>query len=470
MTNIIPVILSGGSGTRLWPLSRKGFPKQFHKLFNDKTMLQNTLERIKSLNTQPPIIVTHEDYRFLVAEQLQSMGIKPGGIILEPYGRNTAPALGMAAKRIIDNYDDGIMLVLSADHKIDDVSKFCKYISYAYDHAKSSKLVTFGIKPTSAETGYGYIKSSNTGAPVSCIDKFVEKPDETTAKRYYESGEYLWNSGMFLFRADTYLSELKQYEPTVSKCVNMSHLNALVDCDFVRIQDTQFNECPNVSVDVAVMEATDNAVVVTMEDVGWSDVGTWDSLLNASAKEVNGNVIHGDVIAKDTKRSVVHSSGRLVTTLGLDGVIVVETSDAVMVANKDKVHCIKDLINTLSKNDRSELNHHTEVARPWGSYDSINSGDRFQVKRLTVNPGSKLSLQKHYHRSEHWVVVSGTAIVTIGDKEQVVTENQSAYIPVGIEHCLKNPGKLPLELIEVQIGQYLGEDDIVRISDDYGRV
>jgi mannose-1-phosphate guanylyltransferase len=467
---ILPVIMAGGSGSRLWPLSRQQFPKQFLTLLGNHSMLQTTAQRLKGIEHAPALVICNEEHRFSVAEQFRSNGIKTSGIILEPVGRNTAPAIALAAIQALKSGDDPLLLVLAADHVIKDEVAFCASVAQAGPFAQADKLVTFGIVPTVPETGYGYIKrgdvqGTETGFTVA---QFVEKPNLATAQDYLASGEYYWNSGMFLFKASTYLAELKTHRPDMFRACEQAMTATQVDLDFIRIDKAAFESCPDDSVDYAVMEKTTQAVVVPM-DCGWSDVGSWSALWEVSDKDEHGNACRGDVINVDTRNTYVHASEKLVTTIGLDDVVVVETKDAILVAKQSQVQQVKKIVEQLKAEDRSEWQHHREVYRPWGKYDSIDNGDRFQVKRITVKPGEKLSIQMHHHRAEHWIVVTGTAKVTNGDKDILLTENQSTYIPVGVIHALENPGKVPLELIEVQSGSYLGEDDIVRFEDRYGR-
>ncbi|WP_395345728.1 mannose-1-phosphate guanylyltransferase/mannose-6-phosphate isomerase [Ningiella sp. W23] len=465
-----PIVLAGGSGSRLWPKSRAALPKQFLSLTSERTMLQDTILRLPPSAVSNPMIICNEDHRFLAAEQMLRAGIKHDGILLEPVGRNTAPAIALAAMLASKNDHDPILLVLAADHLIEDHEAFEGAISRAQSLAEQNKLVTFGIVPTEAHTGYGYIKAGEAFAQGSQVAEFVEKPDASTAFKYLESGEYFWNSGMFMFKASAYLRELKQHRPNIFKACEDSITETESDLDFIRISQADFEKCPDESVDYAVMENTTAACMVSL-DAGWSDVGSWSSLWETSKqKDVNNNVCVGDVMLEGVSGSYINAEQRLVSVIGLDDIVVVETKDAVMVANRHKVQDIKCVVNELKSNHRPEFEFHREVFRPWGSYDSIDNGKRYQVKRITVKPGEKLSVQMHHHRAEHWIVVSGTASVTIGDNTQLVTENESVYIPVGEIHALENPGKIPLDLIEVQSGGYLGEDDIVRFSDRYGRV
>ncbi|BDA59929.1 mannose-1-phosphate guanylyltransferase/mannose-6-phosphate isomerase [Shewanella xiamenensis] len=468
---ILPVIMAGGSGSRLWPLSRQQFPKQFLTLLGNNSMLQTTAQRLKGIEHAPALVICNEEHRFSVAEQFRANAIKTSGIILEPVGRNTAPAIALAAMQALKCGEDPLLLVLAADHVIKDEAAFCASVVQAVPFAQAGKLVTFGIVPTAPETGYGYIKrgdeqGDNAGFSVA---EFVEKPKLATAQEYLASGEYYWNSGMFLFKASTYLAELKSHRPDMFTACEQAMAATQSDLDFVRVDKSAFEACPDDSIDYAVMEKTTQAVVVPM-DCGWSDVGSWTALWEVSEKDQYGNACRGDVINVDTRNTYVHASEKLVTTIGLDDVVVVETKDAILVAKQSEVQKVKKIVEQLKAEDRSEWQHHREVYRPWGKYDSIDNGERFQVKRITVKPGEKLSIQMHHHRAEHWIVVTGTAKVTNGDREILLTENQSTYIPVGVVHALENPGKVPLELIEVQSGSYLGEDDIVRFEDRYGRL
>jgi len=467
---IIPVILSGGAGTRLWPLSRELYPKQLLPLLGERTMLQDTVLRLQGLNRlAPPLVVCNEAHRFLVAEQLRGIGVTPSAIVLEPVGRNTAPAVALAAIRAIDSASDGdpVLLVLPADHVLADVHAFHEAIGAAQDAAESDRLVTFGVVPTRPETGYGYIKARGKG-PVREIAQFVEKPEKAVAVHYVKSGDYLWNSGMFMFRASTFLKELRQHDPAILEACTAAMSGARADLDFLRVDEEAFSACPSDSIDYAVMEKTSLASVVPL-DAGWSDVGSWSSLHEASGQDEDGNVFKGDVFAHDTHNSFVYSESRLVATVGLEDHIVVETKDAVLVARRDRVQGVKALVEELRAAGRDEADLHRQVFRPWGSYDSVDEGEGFQVKRLIVNPGGVLSLQMHHHRAEHWVVVRGTARVTRGKDTYLVHENESTFIPQGEVHRIENPGKVPLHVIEVQSGSYLGEDDIVRLEDTYGR-
>ena len=470
---ILPVIMAGGSGTRLWPLSRQLFPKQFLTLNGEHSMLQNTAMRLAGIEHEAPVVICNEEHRFSVAEQFRANNIANSGIILEPVGRNTAPAIALAALNAVKNGDDPLLLVLAADHVIKNEAAFCQSVNNAAPLAEEGKLVTFGIVPTAPETGYGYIKGgdsiSGAESDAFVVSEFVEKPDLATAEQYLASGDYYWNSGMFLFKASTYLAELKAHNPAIYTACENSIASTQADADFIRVDKAAFEACPDDSIDYAVMENTTQAVVVPM-DCGWSDVGSWSALWEIEDKDENGNAFKGDVISVNSTNSYVNAEEKLVAVIGLDDVVVVETKDAILVSKKSEVQLVKNVVNELKANDRSEFKLHREVYRPWGKYDSVDNGERFQVKRITVKPGAKLSVQMHHHRAEHWIVVSGTAMVTNGDKQIMLTENQSTYIPIGVIHALENPGKVDLELIEVQSGSYLGEDDIVRFEDRYGRV
>lgn len=469
--NLIPVILSGGSGTRLWPLSRKSFPKQFLDLLDGKSLFQATLERCKSVTSKPPIIVTNEEHRFLVAEQTRQTGISPESIMLEPAGRNTAPAIAVAALKAIADYPGAnpILLVLPADHNITDSPTFSRMVQSGMSAAKGGKLITFGIVPDKPETGYGYIRAgASVEDGVLKVDEFVEKPDLETATNYVESGDFFWNSGMFMFRADRYLEELEKFSPKMVASCKAAFENGSEDLDFCRLDKESFEASPDDSIDYAVMERTEDACVIPM-NAGWSDVGAWPALADIHEKDENNNVTQGDVLTHDTSNCMIHSDHRLVAAVGVDNLVVVETPDAILVSTRERAQDVKVIVNALKKDERTEATVHREIYRPWGKYDSIDYGDRFQVKRITVSPGAELSLQMHHHRAEHWIVVSGTAEVTCDDKVMQLTENQSTYIPLGSTHRLANRGVIPLELIEVQSGSYLGEDDIVRFSDNYGR-
>lgn len=467
MQKIIPVILSGGSGTRLWPLSRKHYPKQLLNLTGGTyTMLQETAIRVNHL--QAPIVVCNEDHRFMVAEQLKVVGDSAASIILEPVARNTAPAITLAALNAMESDEDAIIAVFPADHVISDQAAFESSLQIAIDAAKQGDLVTFGIKPTSAETGYGYIKAQKAEGEAKPVECFVEKPDLETAQHYVASGDYFWNSGMFVFKASAYLNAVEKFTPEILKACRQSLDKAKTDMDFIRINKEAFAQSPDDSIDYAVMERADNVLVVPME-AGWNDVGSWSSLWEIADKDENNNAFIGDVISQQCNNVLVHNMDKLVATIGLEDVIIVDTKDALLVAHKDKVQGVKDVVGALKKGLRTEHLMHREVHRPWGCYDSIDNGSRYQVKRIKVKPGASLSLQMHHHRAEHWIVVKGTAMIQVGEKEKLKTENESVYIPIGEKHRLTNPGKVVLELIEVQTGSYLGEDDIVRFEDVFGR-
>ncbi|CAG37655.1 mannose-1-phosphate guanylyltransferase/mannose-6-phosphate isomerase [Desulfotalea psychrophila] len=465
---IVPVIMAGGSGTRLWPLSRALYPKQFLPLVGEETMLQATLNRLAGLDVTAPITVCNEEHRFIVAEQLRFLD-QLGKIILEPAGRNTAPAVALAASIALEKGEDPLLLVLAADHVIEDSAGFVQAIQQALPLAEEGCLVTFGIVPTSAHTGYGYIRRGGPAAVGFRVEEFVEKPDAAVAKQYFEGGEFYWNSGMFLFRASTYLAELRKHRADIADACLASLVSTCHDGDFIRVDKDYFLACPEESIDYAVMEKTEDAVVVPL-DVGWNDIGSWSALWEVGDKDAQGNRVRGDVFLQETTNSLVHGGDRLIATIGLDNVVVVDTKDALLVATKDRVQEVKQIVQRLKDEGRSEARLHREVYRPWGKYDSIDAGGRYQVKRISVKPDAKLSVQMHHHRAEHWIVVSGTARVTKGEDVFLVTENESTFIPVGVLHALENPGKVDLELIEVQSGPYLGEDDIVRFEDLYGRI
>jgi mannose-1-phosphate guanylyltransferase/mannose-6-phosphate isomerase len=477
MATLIPVVLSGGAGTRLWPLSRELYPKQLLPLTGGgETMLQATVARTGGLpGVGAPVVVCNEAHRFMVAEQLRQAGAEGTRIVLEPVGRNTAPAIALAAHAALGaaGGDDPLLLVLPADHVVRDVAAFQAAVRAALPAAAAGRLVTFGVVPDAPETGYGYIRRAaeplaGVAGAVYPIDRFVEKPDLATAQGFLASGEYYWNSGMFLFGARRYLRELETQAPDIAAAVAAAFGAAKGDLDFLRIDAEAFAACRSDSIDYAVMEKTREAVVVPLA-AGWSDVGSWSSLHAAVESDGDGNVLRGDVIAEDTRDSFVFSESRLVATVGLDSHVVVETKDAVLVAPRDRVQDVKALVVRIKSAGRSEHSLHREVFRPWGSYDSVESGERYQVKRLSVNPGASMSLQLHHHRAEHWIVVSGTARITRNDEVFLLEENESTFIPLGAKHRIENPGKIPLHIIEVQSGSYLGEDDIVRFEDRYGR-
>lgn len=466
---MIPVILSGGSGTRLWPLSRGQYPKQFLPLVSSYSMLQETVRRLSGVpDLKAPIAVCNEDHRFMMAEQLWEIGIKPAAIILEPVGKNTAPAVAMAALSAAS--EDDVLLVLPADHVISNLPAFHAAIAQAGRLAEQGFLVTFGIVPNQPETGYGYIKRDTEQlGDAFKVASFVEKPDLETAKRYLQSGDYFWNSGMFAFTAGNFLKELEKFNPQMLSVCRQALQAAKVDMDFVRLDKAIFSSCPSDSIDYAIMEKTDKAVVIPL-DADWNDVGSWSALWDVTEKDASGNAVSGDVMTVDTRNSYIFAENKLVTVIGVENLIVVETKDAVMIAAKDRVQEVKQIVDQLKKLGRTEADSHRKVYRPWGHYDSVDGGERHQTKRIVVKPGAKLSLQKHHHRAEHWVVVKGTALVTKGDDKLLISENESIYIPLGVVHCLENPGVIPLEIVEVQSGSYLGEDDIVRFGDQYGRV
>lgn len=465
---LYPVILAGGSGSRLWPMSRELYPKQFLPLVSDNTLLQDTLLRLNGVEYQAPILICNEEHRFLAAEQLRQIGQLDHNIILEPEGKNTAPAIALAAFTALRADKEAVMLVLPADHVIKDANIFSESISKALPYAKKGDLLTFGVVPCYPETGYGYINRGEADGDVYRVARFVEKPDAGSASAYLASGDYYWNSGMFLFRADRYLQELKTHRSDIYEACERAIKATAQDLDFIRVNTELFSACPSESIDYAVMEKTDRAVVMPL-DAGWSDVGSWSALADVEQSDGQGNTFKGDVLHHNTSNTYVFAENALVSTVGVKDMIVVQTKDAVLVVHKDHVQDVKALVTELKASGRGEHRLHREVYRPWGKYDSIDQGDRYQVKRITVKPGEKLSVQMHHHRAEHWIVVSGTANVTIDETTRLVSENQSVYIPVGSVHALENPGKIPLELIEVQSGPYLGEDDIVRFDDRYGR-
>ena len=465
---IVPVILTGGSGTRLWPLSRTFFPKQFINLINDTTLFQDTIMRLPK-GVSEPLIICNEAHRFIVAEQLRQIKSGNIGIILEPVGKNTAPAIAIAAMKLLNDNKDPILLVLSSDHLIKNNQKFHYSIMVAKEIAEQKKLVAIGVEPSAAETGYGYIEIDNSDtSEYYNITSFTEKPTQKNAKKYLDSGNYLWNSGIFLFRASVYLRELEKFEPEIYTACKKSSKSVNIDSDFVRLDNIHFRKCPSKSIDYAVMEKTNNAVVVPFNGV-WSDIGSWDTLWKAKPKDTNNNVIEGDVILDKVSNSYVYSSNRLVSATNLSDLIIIDTQDALLVSSKKSSQNINNIVEKLKIDSRSEKDDNRKVYRPWGYFDSIDYGEGFQVKRLFINPGAKLSLQKHQKRAEHWVVVKGIALVTCGEKKYKLTENQSTYIPKGEIHRLENREKNPLEIIEIQTGNYLGEDDIIRLEDDYER-
>ncbi|WP_338920607.1 mannose-1-phosphate guanylyltransferase/mannose-6-phosphate isomerase [Pseudomonas silesiensis] len=468
---MIPVILSGGSGSRLWPLSRKQFPKQFLALTGEHTLFQQTLERLVFEGMDTPIVVCNKDHRFIVNEQLLARNLDTQRILMEPFGRNTAPAVALTAMMLVNEGRDELMLVLPADHVLEDQKALQRALALATVAAENGEMVLFGVPATKPETGYGYIKSTNDSLlpeGVSRVSQFVEKPDVKRATEFVQSGGYFWNSGMFLFRASRFLEELKKHDPDIYDTCVLTLERSEQDADTVDIDSATFACCPDNSIDYSVMEKTQRACVVPLT-AGWSDVGCWSSLWEVNKKDANGNVTKGDVVIQDSKNCMIHGNGKLVSVIGLENIVVVETKDAMMIVHKDSVQGVKQMVNTLNAQGRSETQTHCEVYRPWGSYDSVDMGGRFQVKRISVKPGACLSLQMHHHRAEHWIVVSGTAEVTCDENVFLLTENQSTYIPIASVHRLRNPGKISLEIIEVQSGSYLGEDDIERFEDIYGR-
>lgn len=468
---IIPVILAGGSGTRLWPLSRKHYPKQLLKLFGDKTMLQQTLLRLQGVpNLAPPIVVCNEEHRFMVAEQLHEIGQQKSSIILEPIARNTAPALALAAIHAQALYDNPILLVLSADHMIREVAVFQSALADAIEAAGLGYLATFGVQPTRPETGYGYIKTASVSDAdiFSPVTQFVEKPDLVTAERYLAEGCYYWNSGMFVFQTQVFLQELQSQSPEVVIAAEQAKIWAVQDLDFIRVDKESFAQAPNISIDYALMEKSKNVVCVPL-DAGWSDVGDWKSFWDLSDKDSSGNSLIGDSIDIGSTNTLVFSQDKLVATLGVNNLMIINTPDAVLVADKSQAQQVKSIIAQIEKQNRSEHLQHREIYRPWGCYDAIDAGDRYQVNRIRVKPGGSLSLQIHHHRAEHWIVVKGTALVQKGEETILLSENESTYIPVGTKHRLSNPGKIPLEIVEVQSGPYLRDDDVIRYEDSYGR-
>ncbi len=469
---IIPVILAGGSGTRLWPLSRELFPKQLINLYNQDTMIQNTILRLDGIEGMgAPMVICNEDHRFMTAEQLRLIDKDPMAIILEPVGRNTAPAIALAALKLLESNEDPIMLVLPADHVIEKTDAFHQAIATGERLAGQGNLITFGIVPSTPETGYGYIQKGeeiDSESNTCKIARFVEKPDLETAKAYLAANEYCWNSGMFMFKASTIVNEFQKYVPAMLELCKKAMAGGKTDLDFLRIDQAVFEQIEPDSIDYAVMEKTGHGAMIPL-DAGWNDLGSFDALWRTGKQNDDANVLDGDVICHDVKNSFIHSGSRLVSAVGLDGFVIVETKDSVLVSPRDRVQDVKKIVNRLKELNREESVCHPRVYRPWGDYETIDTADRYQVKRITVKPGAKLSLQKHFHRAEHWTVVSGTAIVIRGEEEILLKEDESTYIPLGTLHRLENPGKIPLELIEVQSGAYLGEDDIVRFDDVYGR-
>jgi mannose-1-phosphate guanylyltransferase / mannose-6-phosphate isomerase len=471
LSQIYPVLLSGGTGSRLWPVSRSQLPKQLMPLLSDYSLVQETALRLVGLEgVAPPLVISNSDHRFILAAQLQEVGITPTIYALEPVGRNTAAAAAVAAKLVGDLEADGILVLLPADHHITDTDRFKKAVLVGAEHAKRGQIVTFGITPRSPETGYGYIKR---GAALDdgafAVAQFCEKPDLARAKAFLTDGGYDWNSGIFMARADVVIQEMRDHCPEVLENCLEAVAKSYHDLDFLRLDEPAFEACPSMAFDTAVMEHTSKAVVIPL-DIGWSDVGSWHALWELGTKDAAGNVISGDVIAVDTEETYIRGNGRLITTLGVQNLVIIDTGDAVLIAEKGRVQDIRELVAKLQELGRSEHEVHRRVHRPWGFYESIETGDRYQVKHLMVKPGASLSLQMHHHRAEHWVVVRGTARVVLGNKEMLLSENESTYIPLGTPHRLENPGKVPLSIIEVQSGCYLGEDDIIRFDDIYGRI
>ncbi|MDX2083121.1 MAG: mannose-1-phosphate guanylyltransferase/mannose-6-phosphate isomerase [Rickettsiales bacterium] len=469
---ITPVILSGGSGTRLWPLSRSLNPKQFLNLVDENSLFQKTALRTKNEEIfHNPIIICNNEHRFIAAEELQKIDVTPKLIILEPIAKNTAPAITIAAINAVENKSDDLILVMPSDHIIKDEENFIKNVKAATKAAKEGYLITFGIVANRPETGFGYIKSGEkltTLGEIFTVEKFIEKPEKSVAENFLKQGGYFWNSGIFMFRASSYLEILRQLENNIFIHCCGAYNKAIKDLDFVRLSAEDFEKCPSISVDYAVMEKADKVAVVPI-NVGWSDVGNWQALSEISAQDKDGNSLIGDVVTLRTKDCYINSKNSLVTTIGIENLIIVALKDVILIANKNNAQDVKELFEILKKNKRAECDSHTKVLRPWGSFETIDISDRFKVKRITVKPKSALSLQMHNHRAEHWVVVKGTAHVTCGSKEFILTEDESTYIPIGKKHRLENKGQIPLELIEVQTGNYLGEDDIIRFSDIYGR-
>ena len=469
--SITPVILSGGSGTRLWPLSRKALPKQLLKLASEHSMLQETVMRAQGEGFAAPLVICNQEHRFLIAEQLRSAGIAGGKIMLEPIGRNTAPAAAVAALKVVEEYPDGLVLLMPSDHVVLNRTAFQEAVAAARKAAEAGALVTFGIKPSGPETGYGYIRS---GAPLAsapgafAVDRFVEKPDRVTAAAYVASGDYFWNSGMFLFRAAAFLDELRRLQPRILECCGDALAHAHRDMDFIRLGEPAFVACPSDSIDYAVMEHAASAAVVPV-DMGWNDVGSWQSLWDIAQRDAEGNAVSGNVLTERARNSYLRSEGPLLAALGVEDLVVVATKDAVLVSHRDSAQDVKKIVDQLERRGSDRHVLHPVVHRPWGSYESIDTGVNFQVKHIVVKPGEKLSLQMHHHRAEHWVVVEGTALVTCDERQFLLQANESTFIPLGARHRLENPGKTPLRLIEVQSGSYLGEDDIVRFEDTYGR-
>ena len=472
--SVYPVILTGGAGSRLWPLSREHYPKPLLPLFGERTLLQGTAARLMDLpGVEAPVFVCNEEHRFLVAEQVQALGGKAGAILLEPEGRNTAPALTLAALYLLEKDPDAVMIVMPADHVIPDAAVFQAAVAQGVVLANAGRLVTYGVVPKHAETGYGYIHRGTAleleGGNAYRVDRFVEKPDAATAQGYLDSGEYYWNSGIFTLRADAWIGEMRRHAPAILAACEDGMAAGKRDIDFCRVDKDAFLSSPSDSIDYAVMEKTDQAAVVPL-DAGWSDIGAWSALWDISTHDGEDNVTQGDVLTHDVHGTLVLAQHRCVAAIGLQDAVIIETADAVLVTHRDRAQDVKEIVSQLKKSGRDEYKFHRRVYRPWGDYEGIDRGPRYQVKRLTVKPGAQLSLQMHHHRAEHWVVVKGTARVTRGDEVFILSENESTYIPLGTRHRLENPGAIPLEIIEVQSGSYLGEDDIVRFEDVYNRV
>ncbi|HHH9824327.1 TPA: mannose-1-phosphate guanylyltransferase/mannose-6-phosphate isomerase [Enterobacter asburiae] len=468
---LLPVIMAGGTGSRLWPLSRELHPKQFLRLYGTHSMLQETLIRLEGLEVSEPVVICNEEHRFMMAEQLRQVKMLSHNIILEPTGRSTAPAVALAALNALEKGENPIMLVLAADHIINNVSAFHRAIEEAIIYAQQGSLVTFGIVPTGPETGYGYIQrgdSCGDSAETAHVKRFVEKPNKETAERYIADGDHYWNSGMFMFHAQRYIDELEKFRPDILSICRSALTAAAEERHFISVDPEIFAQCPDESIDYAVMEKTNDAVVVRL-DIGWSDVGSWSALWDMSEKDSAGNAIKGDTFLYDSHDCYINSDGKLVATIGVDNLVIINTKDAVLVIDKSRVQEVKKVVEYLKKSQRSEYRIHREYYRPWGCCDILAAEDRFNVNRVKVNPGEAFSLQMHHHRTEHWVILSGTARVTIGEQTFLMTENQSTFIPIGMVHRLENPGNIPLELVEIQSGSYLGEDDIVRMEDLYGR-
>ncbi|EPP6821798.1 mannose-1-phosphate guanylyltransferase/mannose-6-phosphate isomerase [Escherichia coli] len=469
---LLPVIMAGGTGSRLWLMSRELYPKQFLRLYGQRSMLQETVLRLDDVDAREPVVICNQEHRFLVAEQLRQINKLSHNIILEPVGRNTAPAIALAALSAIENGDDPILLVLAADHIINNKLAFHQAIKSAFKFALQGRLVTFGIVPTGPETGYGYIhrgQEETLDEQIAYqVSRFVEKPNKETAESYIASGEYYWNSGMFMFRAKKYLEELEKFRPDILDACKAAIQGCKESDEFIKVDRDLFIACPDESVDYAVMEKTTDAVVVGL-DADWSDVGSWSALWEVSPKDDKGNVLTGDTFLHNANNCYINTDEKLIAAIGVDDLVIINTKDAVLVVNKDQVQDVKKVVEYLKANHRSEYKRHREIYRPWGRCDVVVQTERFNVNRITVKPGAAFSMQMHHHRTEHWVILSGTGEVTIKDQKFLLTENQSTFIPIGAQHRLENPGKIPLELLEIQSGSYLGDDDIIRIKDQYGR-